>query len=91
VRETGCTAPAVGVNLSSPTRGSAAVSWSLPSAGPLSIRVYDVTGRVVARRDVAAAMTGTASVDLRRLAAGVYLVKLSSGNLAWTRKLVVER
>jgi hypothetical protein len=71
--------------------GTATLRYSLPGAGPARVAVFDVSGRTVAGRVLALGRAGTVSVDLRDLAAGVYLVKLSSDGFAGTQKLVVER
>jgi len=70
--------------------GYATLRYSLPGAGPVGIRVYDVAGRSVLVRTLAAARVGTATLDLRTLARGVYLVKLEAEGLKTTTKLVVE-
>ncbi len=76
----------------SPTvAGYATLRYSLPSSGPASVRVYDVTGRGVLTRSLVAGRTGTVSLDLRELSAGVYLVKLTSADFTASQKLVVER
>ncbi|MFO7650057.1 MAG: T9SS type A sorting domain-containing protein [bacterium] len=71
--------------------GVATLRYSLPVPGPVRVTVFDVTGRAVAGRSLALGRAGTVSVDLRELAAGVYLVKLSSDGFTGTQKLVVER
>jgi hypothetical protein len=83
--------PAFALVSRNPARVSATIRWALPTAAPLSLAVYDVTGRAVEHRDLASAATGAATIDLQHLAAGVYLVKLSTDSRAWTQKLVVER
>ncbi|MBM3313042.1 T9SS type A sorting domain-containing protein, partial [candidate division WOR-3 bacterium] len=70
--------------------GLATLHYSLPGSGPALLRIYDVSGRTVLTRSLAASRRGTASLDLRSLARGVYLVKLEGGALRTTTKLVVE-
>jgi len=70
--------------------GYATVRYSLPKAGLATLNVYDVTGRTVLSQTLAAGRTGTASLDLRQLEAGVYLVKVQADGFATTQKLVVE-
>jgi hypothetical protein len=70
--------------------GVALLRFSLPAAGPAQVTVFDVTGRQVSGRSLALGRTGSFAVDLRDLAAGVYLIKLSSGGFTGTQKLVVE-
>jgi hypothetical protein len=70
--------------------GLATVRYSLPKAGLATLNVFDVTGRTVLSQTMAAGRTGTASLDLRKLEAGVYLVKVATEGFSTTQKLVVE-
>jgi hypothetical protein len=60
------------------------------NAGLATLKVYDVMGRTVMTQTLAAGRTGTASLDLRKLEAGVYLVKVTTDDFSTTQKLVVE-
>ncbi|MBN2536707.1 T9SS type A sorting domain-containing protein, partial [candidate division WOR-3 bacterium] len=71
-------------------RGQATVRYSLPQAGAARVSVFDVTGRSVLSRSLVATRTGAVRLDLRSLGAGIYLVKLESGDQSWTSKLVVQ-
>jgi hypothetical protein len=70
--------------------GLATVRYNLPKAGLATLNVFDVTGRTVLTQTLAAGRTGTASLDLRKLEAGVYLVKVTTEGFSTTQKLVVE-
>jgi len=70
--------------------GLATVRYSLPEAGPVRFNVFDVTGRMVLEQTLAARRTGTAGLDLRKLEAGVYLVKVTTEGFSSTQKLVVQ-
>ena len=70
--------------------GFATVRYNLPMAGLATLNVFDVTGRTVLMQTLAAGRTGTASLDLRKLDAGVYLVKVATEGFSTTQKLVVE-
>jgi hypothetical protein len=70
--------------------GKAQVRFALPQAGPLTLSVFDIAGRTVERQTVLAGRSGSATLDLRSLSAGVYLVKLESGDFTDSRKLVVN-
>jgi hypothetical protein len=70
--------------------GFATVRYSLPKAGLATLNVFDVTGRTVLEQTLAAGRTGSASLDLRKLEAGVYLVKVTTEGFSITQKLVVE-
>ena len=79
-----------------PLRGSAELRFALPQPGPVDLSVYDVAGRRVSR-----VVTGTQPAgryDLRweardsrgrRLAAGVYFLRLVTPNESRVRKVVV--
>jgi hypothetical protein len=70
--------------------GLATVRYNLPKAGLATLNVFDVAGRTVLTQTMAAGRTGTASLDLRKLEAGVYLVKVTTEGFSTTQKLVVQ-
>jgi hypothetical protein len=70
--------------------GFATLRYSLPGAGMATVRVCDVTGRIVLTGTVTG-RKGSTALDLRRLNAGVYLVKVTSADCTVTQKLVVQR
>jgi hypothetical protein len=70
----------------------ASVSYAVPDPERLSLKVYDATGRMV--RNLASGATrriGIVSLDVRDLAAGVYVVKLDTPRERFTKKLVIEK
>ncbi len=71
--------------------GFATLRFALPQTAPLRMAVYDVAGRSVLSRTLPAAKQGTASLDLRSVSNGVYLVRLDAGGYLATQKLVVQR
>ncbi|MEO0080936.1 MAG: T9SS type A sorting domain-containing protein [candidate division WOR-3 bacterium] len=72
--------------------GWTTVRYTLPKPGPVSIAVFDVAGRcVLARKLVAADCVSVASLDLRKIPAGVYLVRFDADGATATQKLVVQR
>ncbi len=71
--------------------GSAVLRYVVPRPGVARVTVFDVGGRTVAEQAVAAARSGSLSLDLRKLAGGVYLVRFDADGWSATRKLVVER
>lgn len=78
-----------------PARGSRfTVSFALPIAAPARLELLDVGGRLVVAREVGSLGVGRHAVDLaagRRLAPGLYLVRLSQGrNLRATRVAVLD-
>jgi hypothetical protein len=70
--------------------GFAVLRYSLPKVGLATLSVFDVTGRTMLTQTLAAGRTGTASLDLRKLGAGVYVVKVAAEGFSTTQKLVVE-
>lgn len=57
---------------------------------PATVRLYDASGRSVATwRPLL--QNGTADLDARHLAAGVYLVRVETAGYSATQKLVIER
>jgi hypothetical protein len=70
--------------------GFAVLRYSLPKAGLATLNLFDVAGRTVLSQTMAVGRTGTASLDLRKLVAGVYMVRVTTEGFSTTRKLVVE-
>jgi hypothetical protein len=70
--------------------GFAVLRYNLPKAGPATLNVFDVAGRTVLTQTMALGQTGAASLDLRRLKAGVYLVEVTTEGYSTTQKLEVE-
>ncbi|MFO7639562.1 MAG: T9SS type A sorting domain-containing protein [bacterium] len=83
-------APFVKLGPNPVTSGLATLRYSLPKAGPASIRVFDVSGRNVLSRGLVASRSGAVSLDLRSLSAGIYLVKLEAAGYSATQKLVLQ-
>ena len=74
-----------------PQAGLAMLSYNLPRAGAIGVRVFDVTGRAVVTRFAMAGRTGRLSLDLRQLSAGVYLLRLDADGYSTQKKLVIQR
>jgi hypothetical protein len=75
-----------------PVRGTGLVSYTLRKAGNVSVKLYDITGALVARLANGSVKRGlhTAKMDARRLASGIYFVKLESASDSKTTKVIVE-
>ena len=75
-----------------PSRGDAAVTYTLPRRGPAVLSIYDMLGRPAARIDLGThdAGTYTATVPAGGLPAGVYNMVLDGAATART-KLVILR
>ena len=74
-----------------PARGSGFnVSFALPDAHPATLQVLDVAGRRIAAREVGSLGPGRHSVRIgdRRMAAGVYLVRLERNGAILQRNVV---
>ena len=77
-----------------PTRGSTRLALSVPHAGHVTVRVYNVLGQEVARLLDGDAAPGTREVtlDARSLAAGVYVVRAeTAGGQSATQRITVVR
>lgn len=71
--------------------GAATLRYSLPEAGPATVRVFDITGRSVLTQALSTGRGASGvSLDLRGLSAGVYLLTFEAGGWRQSRKLVVE-
>ncbi|MEO0108666.1 MAG: T9SS type A sorting domain-containing protein, partial [candidate division WOR-3 bacterium] len=75
-----------------PFSGTTTISYTLPSAGPMSLRLYDVTGALVATLVEGLRPAGSSALSVSRsaLTSGIYLLKLSTGNTTLTQKLIIE-
>ena len=76
-----------------PSRGEGlSVAFTLPAAAPARLEVLDVSGRRVVAREVGSLGPGRHTLDLaegRRLAPGLYLVRLTQGANARVRRVAV--
>jgi len=73
------------------TRTQVRLHYNLPQAGPVLVRVFDVTGRAVVTKNMVLGREGSVPLDLRNLTAGVYLVRLDATGYRATDKLILER
>lgn len=84
----------IGSAYPNPLRGSGRIDLTLDRPMTVSARVYDVTGRTVATlldgRDVAAGRT-TVDLDVSRLAAGVYVLRIEADGQVASRRMTVTR
>jgi hypothetical protein len=65
------------------------VRYVLPSACDLAVGFYDVSGRLRATRRIAVGRSGTAALDLRGLASGVYLARLTAEGQTYVQKVIL--
>jgi YVTN family beta-propeller protein len=79
-----------------PCLGTAAIAYTLAAPGNVSLKLYDVAGKQVRILAVGNQLPGVHRLSLaanqgqRRLAAGVYVLKLEAEGSRATRKLVIE-
>ncbi len=76
-----------------PFNATTQIKYTLPQAGRVSLRVYDVTGREVAVLVDAVMTAGEQRVTFegRGLASGIYFVRLDGGGTSVTRKILLVR
>jgi hypothetical protein len=68
------------------------VSYAVPKSGNVSLRLYDVTGKLVTTlaNGYTTAGNHNAPVNAEKLASGIYLLKFESDNYTTTSKLIIE-
>ena len=77
-----------------PTTQDLRVSFGLPESRPATIEVFNVSGRLVASREVGSLGVGFHTVTLGgrgTLASGVYIVRLTQGGKKLTTRAVLVR
>jgi hypothetical protein len=74
-----------------PFNPATTIHYAVPSAGPVTLRVFDVTGREVATLDEGMRQPGRYAVtwDASNLAGGVYFYRLSAAGFMETRSMVL--
>jgi hypothetical protein len=73
-----------------PFSGTTTISYTLPTAGTASLRLYDVTGQLVATLATGSHTAGVHTLTTPTLARGIYVLKLTTDATTTTRKLIVE-
>jgi len=79
-----------------PSTSTAVISWVLPRSGSISLKLYDVTGKIIAALDKGHHPAGRYSSPLTanslqpKLASGIYLLELEACGLKLNRKLTIE-
>ncbi len=83
---------ALAQNVPNPARAVTAVAFSVPAPCEATLAVYDLAGRRVASRVVAAkAGANELEVDVSALAPGVYAYRLEAAGEAAAKRMVVVR
>ncbi|MEK9138358.1 MAG: T9SS type A sorting domain-containing protein, partial [Bacteroidota bacterium] len=80
-------------NYPNPFNPVTVISYQLPAAGPVSLKVYSMLGEEVATLvdEVQSAGKGQVVFDARALSSGVYVYRIVAGEYAGTRKLILLR
>jgi hypothetical protein len=80
-------------NFPNPFNPKTTITYAIPRAQPVSLRVYDLLGQEIATLAAGDQQAGVHSVefDAGCLASGVYFYRLSTGTFTETKKLVVLR
>ncbi|HTY08930.1 MAG TPA: T9SS type A sorting domain-containing protein [Candidatus Edwardsbacteria bacterium] len=75
-----------------PAKDRATISYQLPKAGAVSLKVYNIAGQAVKSMDVhGSAGMNTMTLSTKDMANGVYFYQVNSNGLSATRKLTVVR
>jgi hypothetical protein len=80
-------------NFPNPFNPSTTINYSIPKAGLVTLKVYDVLGKEVATLVSEEKTTGNYSLvfNASKLASGVYFYRLISGNSFMTKKLILMK
>jgi hypothetical protein len=75
-----------------PFTNATTISYSLPRAGNVNLKLYDVTGKLVTILASGHHNAGTSSFIVHRpsFAGGIYILKLETDNTTTTSKLIIE-
>jgi len=84
---------ALSQNYPNPFNPSTRISFSIPQAGEVTLKVYDMLGREVATlvNGTMAAGTHSATFDASGMSSGIYLYELRSGNTRITNKMTLMK
>ena len=87
------TSGAIAFNLyPNPTNDIANISFELPESAPVSVNVYDMTGKLISTEQKGNLVAGQQNmqVDLSSLAAGIYRIELVTGSVRSNSRVVVQ-
>ncbi len=79
-------------NYPNPFNPTTTIEFTIPTDGRVTLRVYDITGRLVATpldEDMKAEVFQQVTLDASRLASGVYFYRLQAGSQTAVKKLVL--
>lgn len=80
-------------NYPNPFNPTTTISYSLPLAGNVSLKIYDILGNEVAQLVNGFQNSGSYSIkfDGKNLASGIYFYRLNSGNFSSVKKLTLVK
>jgi hypothetical protein len=75
-----------------PFTNATTIRYSLPRAGNVTLRLYDVTGKLARTLASGYHTAGTSSFIVPRssLSSGIYMIELETGGMSLSQKLIVE-
>jgi hypothetical protein len=75
-----------------PFSNTTTINYTLPSSGNVSLKLYDVTGKLARTLGSGYHTAGTSSFTVPRssLSSGIYVLKLESGGFTTTSKIIIE-
>ena len=78
-------------NYPNPFNPSTKIDFTIPTSGPVQLKVYNVLGQEVATlvNETLTPGSHTATFDASRLASGIYMYKITAGSFVSTRKMVL--
>lgn len=80
-------------NYPNPFNPTTTISYQLPDAGFVTLKVYDILGKEVATLISEEKSAGSYSInfDASKLSSGMYLYKISSGNFSQMKKMILMK
>ncbi|MCM2339459.1 MAG: T9SS type A sorting domain-containing protein [Burkholderiales bacterium] len=80
-------------NYPNPFNPSTTINYSLPTAGFVTLKVYDIIGREIAElvKEEKAAGLYQAKFDATGLASGMYIYKISTGSFTQSKKMILTK
>jgi hypothetical protein len=75
-----------------PAKNATHVKYSLPVPGPVHIKLYDVSGKLVkSYNNPNPTQNGMFLIDCKKLPSGIYLLRFNSNKIKVTRKIVFSK
>jgi Secretion system C-terminal sorting domain len=71
-----------------PATDEVMITYHVTENQPATLRLLNMTGATVLKEDLSS--TGSSMVNLKTLAAGIYIVEITAGNKTNTQKLIKE-